>query len=85
LLHVAKWLRSAVCSNNTGLPLPDPSLLKALNLSPLQLTELVSAVDFRLSEVNSLLDINNTKSAPSDSPGAEQDPATRQAVLDFPA
>ena len=57
LLHVAKWLRTAVCRNTTRLPLPEASLLRALNLTSHQLLELVIEVKSRLADVNALLSI----------------------------
>jgi HD-like signal output (HDOD) protein len=66
MLHVAKWLRTAVCTNTTEIPLPEASLLQALNLSGSQLKELIEAVASRLTAVNSLLEIDNPKnSAPA--------------------
>ena len=60
LLHVAKWLRSAVCNETNELPLPEDSLLRFLKLTAAQLNEKVDEVKVRLSAVNSLLEIGLT-------------------------
>jgi HD-like signal output (HDOD) protein len=67
LLHVAKWLRTAVCMKTDELPLPDISLLKNLNLSSLDLKNLIHVVESRLSKVNTLLNIKNTDNDATDS------------------
>jgi len=65
LLHVAKWLRTAVCQNTTDLPLPETALLKVLNLTKVQLVELVEAVHTRLAEVDALLEIGDLEKNPT--------------------
>lgn len=63
LLNVAKWLRTAVCTNTTKLPLPETALLRGLNLTPAHLLELVEVVQTRLTAVNTLLEISNPEKA----------------------
>ncbi len=63
LLHVAKWLRTAVCTHTTDLPLPAPALLRTVQLSPSQLKELIEDVATRLVAVNSLLEIGQPEKA----------------------
>lgn len=57
LLHVAKWLRTAVCKATTDLPMPEASLLRHLKLTPNELFGLVEDVKLKLLAVTSLLDI----------------------------
>ena len=83
LLHVAKWLRTAVCSNTTELPLPEASLLRTLNLSSSQLKKLVGAVSSRLIEVNALLDIGNPDNASAELYVEEQETASNKSMRNF--
>lgn len=68
LIHVAKWLRTAVCRNTTQLPLPETSLLRALKLTPSHLVDLVTDVSTRLADVDALLNIGLDEKNDSDSP-----------------
>jgi HD-like signal output (HDOD) protein len=56
VLHLSKWLRSAVCSAATPQALPDSTLLRTMNLSASELTKMTDEVRSRLEEVNSMLD-----------------------------
>ncbi len=68
LLHVAKWLRTAVCKNTVDLPLPETALLKILNLTAAQLGELIEVVRTRLSEVDALLELSDAEKVPATTP-----------------
>ncbi len=68
LIHVAKWLRTAVCRNTTQLPLPEASLLRALKLTPTELVDSVKDVSARLAEVNALLNIGSDEEIIINSP-----------------
>jgi HD-like signal output (HDOD) protein len=56
VVHLAKWLRSAVCSKAPPPALPDPVLLRAMKISASELGKMVDVVRARLEEVNSMLD-----------------------------
>jgi HD-like signal output (HDOD) protein len=56
VLHLSKWLRSAVCLNAPPQALPDPALMRSVNLSGAELTKLTDEIRSRLEEVNSMLD-----------------------------
>jgi HD-like signal output (HDOD) protein len=57
LLHVAKWLRTAVCGRGAEPALPEATLLRTLNLPSRHLTSLAEQVRSKLQQVHSLLDI----------------------------
>jgi HD-like signal output (HDOD) protein len=56
LLHLAKWVRTAVCSGSSPRTMPDSLLMKAVKMSTSELGRLTEVVSSRLAEVNSLLD-----------------------------
>lgn len=58
LLHVAKWLRSAVCAADPAAwpELPEASCLQRLSLESSRLEDMVALVAARLTEVSSLLE-----------------------------
>jgi len=56
LLHVAKWIRSAVCAGAAPKALPDPAVLRGLRLPASELGAMTEAVTSRLEAVNSMLD-----------------------------
>jgi hypothetical protein len=56
LLHVAKWLRNAVCAREDAPPKPDGTLLRSMNISNSTLDEMVPLVASRFDEVNSMLE-----------------------------
>ena len=72
LLHVAKWLRTAVCEDSLEHPLPERSLLLALNLAPMQLGEVAEKVRSRLAAVNALLNIECEDDSTAESPQEPQ-------------
>lgn len=80
LLHVAKWLRTAVCKNTTLLPMPETALLRGLNLTTVQLGELIQVVGTRMAEVNVLLEIGDAGKAPSIVCPAESEEITPMTV-----
>lgn len=58
LLYVAKWIRSVVCDAPATLPpLPEAEQMKRLDLEPDVLKELVIAVEVRMAEISSLLEV----------------------------
>lgn len=60
LLYAAKWLRTAVCSGTKArTPLPDAAQLQPLSLNPTLLQGLVFEVDQLLTDVSSLLDVED--------------------------
>jgi HD-like signal output (HDOD) protein len=58
LLHAAKWLRAVVCSDEVDCPppLPDPSVLKPLNLTADKLVRSVIEVRFRLGAARNVVE-----------------------------
>jgi HD-like signal output (HDOD) protein len=54
-LHVAKWVRSEICSA-PGTPRPDPVMLRSMNLSSATLDRIVGEVRLRFESVSSLLE-----------------------------
>lgn len=56
LLHLAKWLRNAACLDGKVSPIPDPNLLRAVNVTHKQLEKMAESVRLRLKDVSSLLD-----------------------------
>jgi len=56
LLHVAKWLRTTVCSPGAMAPLPETMHLQTLSLTRANLASLTAEVSRRMAAVNSLLD-----------------------------
>ena len=56
VLHVAKWLRTAVCRREAPATLPEAALMRALNLTSADLTAMTEAVAARFEEVNSMLE-----------------------------
>lgn len=56
ILHLAKWLRTAVCEPEAGVALPDVGLLKSLKLTPEALLGLTSELQRRLNDLQSLLE-----------------------------
>lgn len=60
LLHVAKWIRSAVCTKGTPPPAPVETAMQMVPLRPGELPGLVIEVEDRLAEVSSLLEIGQS-------------------------
>jgi len=55
-LHVAKWLRSTVCTPSASTPLPDEMHLRTLSLTRATLSAITAEVSRRMAAVSSLLD-----------------------------
>jgi HD-like signal output (HDOD) protein len=72
LLHVSKWLRTFVCTQNYSLTLPDNALLKAMNLTQAGLYFLAEETTKRLIEVNRLLEIGETAGTESTPPAFDK-------------
>jgi HD-like signal output (HDOD) protein len=80
LLHVAKWLRTAVCQQTPLLPMPEAALLRRLNLTTAQLEELMEEVRFRLAAVDALLEIGDSEKIPGIPPEAPQEIPLKESL-----
>lgn len=58
LLHIAKWIRTAVLHAGCPLPRPNPAILSKLELSRQQLEEHIATVSARLRLINSELEVD---------------------------
>lgn len=61
LLHVAKWIRTAVCTKEAGLPPPDQALLKSMGLSLSNLDSFTDETTSRVQDVGRLLTLGEAK------------------------
>ncbi len=61
LLHVAKWLRTAICLPDITPPLPEPVQLQLLSLTTENLAEITGVVTRRMAEVSSLLETSTNQ------------------------
>lgn len=75
LLHTAKWIRTAVCSESGNLPTPapDPWFTQPLQLSQKQLRLCVSHVKSELSSISNLLDEAESETLSISFPGATRE------------
>ncbi len=69
LLHVAKWLRAAVCQPDAQPPLPEAIILQPLRLSTAKLESWVPEIRRRLDAIGSLLEVEETSATELSFPG----------------
>ncbi|MBL9215229.1 MAG: HDOD domain-containing protein [Opitutaceae bacterium] len=72
LLHAAKWLRTAVCTESSLPPAPDPAILQALGLGQRHLEAWLPEIRARLDAVSSLLQVETGETAELNFPGGRR-------------
>lgn len=72
VLHLAKWIRTTVCTNSTTVPKPEASLLRSVKLTQEDLDKLVEEVRVQMDSVSSLLETDPSNRATIPFPSADR-------------